>query len=67
MERIAMSILLLGNVNRISFVAFVTFLLNFPSLRALSGVNFLSYGFDFKPRRLLGKTTNQRANYPNFR
>lgn len=32
MERIAMNILVLRDVNRLFFVAFVTFLLNFPSL-----------------------------------
>jgi len=40
MERIATNISFLRNVNRLFFVAFVTFLLNFPSLRALSVVKF---------------------------
>ena len=40
MERIAMNILVLRDVNRLFFVAFVTFLLNFPSLRVLSVVKF---------------------------
>ena len=40
MERIAMNILLLRNLNRLFFVAFATFLLNFLSRRVLSVVKF---------------------------
>ena len=40
MERIAMKNLFLRNVNRLFFVAFATFLLNFLSLRVVSVVKF---------------------------
>jgi hypothetical protein len=53
MERITINLLLLGTMNLLFFVAFVTFLLNFPSLRVfcISVVKFPRYGFEFDPLR----------------